>query len=105
MGNRCNRRFAVDARQEQHGQQARCSLIDLFDLLPRYAGKVGMTECRKGTRIEVLPLRAPDAFEQEMVETEGKIECRIAIARSLGIEKQRAARPAENILWTDIALH
>src|SRR6476660_9721264 len=47
----------------------------------------------------------PHRLQQEVGEAEGKIKCRIAVTRRLGIEKYRTIRTAQNILGADIALH
>ena len=40
-----------------------------------------------------------------MVQAEGEIECRIAIAGRFGIENDRAIRTGKNVLGAEIAMH
>ena len=47
----------------------------------------------------------PQALEEQVIETEGEIERRIAVPGAFGVEKHRTARPDEDVLRTDIAVH
>ena len=52
-----------------------------------------------------LPLWVPRAFEEQVIQHEREIECRVAEPRTLGIDDHRAGGSAQDILRAEVAVN
>ena len=72
---------------------------------PLHAGEVGRCK-RVETGQEAIACRPiPHAFQQQVIEAECQIECRIAPPGALRIEKHWPCRPRQDVLRADVAVH
>src|SRR5258708_38894350 len=100
-----HRRLAVDAPEKQPGQQMRGAFLDVGARFPGNARQIAPGQRLVALKVTCLPLWPPQAFEQQMIQTERQIECRIAVPRAFGVEKHRPVRSRQNILRADVARH
>jgi hypothetical protein len=104
-GHILDRRFAIHARQEQPRQQMRGTGFQRRWRLPCDAVSVSARHRVEAREEATARLRRPQAFQQQMVETERQIERRITPPRAFGVEEDRPLRTAQNVLGADIAMH
>ena len=59
----------------------------------------------KGLRERLFRLRHDNRLQQQVIQTESQVECRIAIPRAFGIKKHRPEGADEYVLGAHIAVH
>src|SRR5205814_7583483 len=100
-----DRRFAVDARQQQRWQQRCRPRFNTSCAFPSHVLQIGTGERVKLSKIIRRIFRMPKTFEQQMIEAEGEIERGIAVACGFSVEEHGALRSAQYILRADVAMH
>src|SRR4051812_808716 len=83
----------------------RGTFLDIVPGFPSDVAKVACCKDIKAFQVTRLPLRLPDALQQQMIKAEGKIERWIAIPCAFRVQKYRSMRAGQNILGADIAMH
>src|SRR3954470_18519224 len=79
-----------------------------LDIFPGFPGDVRKVACRKDIeafQVTRLPLRLPDALQQQMIKAERKIERWIAIPCAFRVQEYRSVRARQNIFGADIAMY
>src|SRR6185437_3800515 len=74
-GDVLDRRLAVDPRQQQSRQQSRGAALETSRILPRGELQITLGQAREAGKKAVRRRAVPHAFEQQMIEAEGEIEC------------------------------
>src|SRR5512133_285658 len=69
-----DRRFTVDASEEQSGQQSRSALFDRRFRLPGDALQIGARQRFEAGEVCRCTLGPPDALQQQMVKAERQVE-------------------------------
>ena len=87
-----DRRLPVDPREEEPRKQPSCPAIDILTWLPIDTVKVSLGQALKGRQEPTRCPRHPQAFEQQVIEAEGKIEGWIPEPGAFGIDEDRALR-------------
>ena len=100
-----DREAPVDPREEEPWKQPSCPAIDILTWLPIDIVKVSLGQALKGRQEPTRCPRHPQAFEQQVIEAEGKIEGWIPEPGAFGIDEDRALRSDQNVLWADIAMN
>ena len=100
-----DRRLAVDPGEEQGRQQRRRARFEAVGGLPVDASEIGAANAEKATPYRARSAPCARALQQEMVETERKVEGGIAEPRAFGVEEHRSVRPDKDVLRADVAMN
>src|SRR6202163_4235633 len=79
--------------------------LDRFARLPNYSPQIGGGQRIETGQIARPPLRTPRSFQEHVVQAKGEIEGRVAVASAFGIQEDRSARAAQQVLRTHVAVH
>src|SRR3954466_14567031 len=80
----------------------------LLAILPGFPGDVCKVACVmdvEAFEVTRLPLRLPDAFQQQMIKAERKIERWIAIPGAFCVQEYSSVRAGQNVFRADVAMH
>ena len=101
-----DRRLAVDPGEEQPGQQPRRAPLERAVRLPARRRRDRPWPARRSSGGKLARgVRRPQTFQQQVVQAEREIERRVAVPGALGIEEDRPARPDQDVLRADVAVH
>src|SRR5205823_3589489 len=104
-GNIFHRTLAVDASQKQRRQQPAGPLLHAGARLPTHTFQINVRESFERLQESIRSLAIPQTLQQEMIQTEGQIECRVAEPGAFGIQEHWTTRPRENVLRADVAVN